>query len=1566
MTHSYLHGTRVGEASNPGPKKKSAAVRIAVCNPHAILSHKKDILNFKSDIVFVAETSATKSTQSEFQFNIAKHGFKCYWSPPVEAKYQSILHEYSLRGEPLGAAVLTSLPSRDLRAHIPSHLWATNRIAVSVVNIGSCDTLCVTVYGFAKKCFDGKRLNDLLLARVFNVVSESHMPFIIGGDFNECPRNLSSFSAFQEIGAFEAHSYCEHSLGYKLPPTCRGATFNDSFIFHPWFRERISDTQVHDELQMDSHSTLIVTLDLNKVIPPQLKWDIPITWADLDIDTEILATCYHKKFELSQLKSLLKESHPDPEQLLQSWSSLIERSVDATVQIQHKLDQVRYPTPGLSKAHFGRCQSRELINHDVRNPPKGDALKGYDPPEEIFREKSKKKVKQCRRIRSLMKAVKNIDLKKESSQEITPSMMKQLQQEWGVILQAQGYGKSWQHWILQFECVPVLSTDIPVYDELHILAQLTEHDCNHACAIECANRKKNNKRLFQVDMKDGSGKMVYRRVKNKPIQTLTTVPFFKKSWAVLCRSTKGQTILSIRNDEIFHSGELCTFGNAKVKILTKVQNRVHITAIDGTLPSHGELVCTKFAYHPSQVCQEFENFWKPIWMREDDISQVDVDQWESFLDEIHDIEFPNISMQIDLHSPEVWEKTIRKLKKGTAHGVCGWRAEELQLIPREAIAHLSNIFLHIWPVGMPPQMMKARTILLAKKAQPQNMNDSRPITILSLICRLASKLVSDQILSQLAKQLPEGISGGLPQRGVKDISLLQHSRIEHAIFSQEDMGGFTLDLSKAFNKIPRAPLRRLFDKCSIPKLVADFWFESLKHLKRYPQVLGSLGPAISSTCGIPEGDSLSVVGMVVLSCAYFHKMAHPKLDPYAYADNWTWLTNDFKEQFRALCKVLNFVRSLRMGIDLSKSWAWGATASFRKQCQLLNLIFPDQSVSIDIKESAKDLGIELHYNKKPLLGSIAGRIKDGIRRCDRLRWIPIETSQTARIIQTGIWPAALHSADAQFVGEKHWNNLRRAATRALVGDHKYACSYLGCSVLSTSLQDPLLYTICQLLRAIRRCAHFHPECAKAICDLAETYNGKTVYGPSGALSRYLAKIGWKFKTSSIIIGPGGNEIHLFVHSPKEIQAILNDSWNTFVHNQIQHRKGILESGIDLKTTARVLKSFSPVEQKILALNMVGGYQTGAVKTLWANDCDGTCPFCGQKDGRLHRILECQQFQEIRNKHPAAIHILQSSRKEWVYLPIARPQCDKTFIKMLNNGRKIIKPEGYELHDPSSSGHTTLRFYTDGSCINPMQEDAKLAAWAVIQDSSVDADDREEIMIAMKDLKGSVPKMNCVATGVVTGRQTAARAELSSVLFATELSCLKHPQHKVEIFTDAKYVCNVVDAIKCSDTHTLHYKMANQDLVSRLADIWNPNLHQVIKVKAHRSFDDAVDEEDLWHVLGNNCADMAANAANQLIPSAFAQALSDSATFARKEFSNLRCVLIFILELNLHQMYILAEGHKTTIQQSQSHNGKNGDYHDLLAGNDHREQTEMTSYEQALEHLITWTPPAFTNFSCTST
>lgn len=39
---NFLHGSRVGEATNPGPgKKERSNIKLAVCNPHAILSHKR-------------------------------------------------------------------------------------------------------------------------------------------------------------------------------------------------------------------------------------------------------------------------------------------------------------------------------------------------------------------------------------------------------------------------------------------------------------------------------------------------------------------------------------------------------------------------------------------------------------------------------------------------------------------------------------------------------------------------------------------------------------------------------------------------------------------------------------------------------------------------------------------------------------------------------------------------------------------------------------------------------------------------------------------------------------------------------------------------------------------------------------------------------------------------------------------------------------------------------------------------------------------------------------------------------------------------------------------------------------------------------------------------------------------------------------------------------------------------------------------------------------------------------------------------------------------------------------
>lgn len=103
-------------------------------------------------------------------------------------------------------------------------------------------------------------------------------------------------------------------------------------------------------------------------------------------------------------------------------------------------------------------------------------------------------------------------------------------------------------------------------------------------------------------------------------------------------------------------------------------------------------------------------------------------------------------------------------------GIDGWRAEELQTLPLAALSDLATIFKLIWPVGLSTHQLIARVVLLAKRNPATSITDGRPITILGYLSRLTSKIIADQLLAQWATTWPSAISGGLPFRGVQDIT----------------------------------------------------------------------------------------------------------------------------------------------------------------------------------------------------------------------------------------------------------------------------------------------------------------------------------------------------------------------------------------------------------------------------------------------------------------------------------------------------------------------------------------------------------------------------------------------------------------------------------------------------------------------------------------------------------------------------------------------------------------------------------------------------------------------------
>ena len=107
-------------------------------------------------------------------------------------------------------------------------------------------------------------------------------------------------------------------------------------------------------------------------------------------------------------------------------------------------------------------------------------------------------------------------------------------------------------------------------------------------------------------------------------------------------------------------------------------------------------------------------------------------------------------------------------------------------------------------------------------------------------------------------------------------------------------------------------------------------------------------------------------------------------------------------------------------------------------------------------------------------------------------------------------------------------------------------------------------------------------------------------------------------------------------STREIRHILSQAWSTFVWSQISHRKGVIDVPFDAYIQHKTLRSLSPTSLRLIALDLTGGFQTGAIKYKWDSTRELACPFCGQDDTHAHRLLHCPNFLHVRNNHQEAI------------------------------------------------------------------------------------------------------------------------------------------------------------------------------------------------------------------------------------------------------------------------------------------------------------------------------------------
>ena len=237
----------------------------------------------------------------------------------------------------------------------------------------------------------------------------------------------------------------------------------------------------------------------------------------------------------------------------------------------------------------------------------------------------------------------------------------------------------------------------------------------------------------------------------------------------------------------------------------------------------------------------------------------------------------------------VWEDALRRLRPHRATGYDGFSPAELKGLTGRMLEDMIYLFDQVVRLGFPTHLARSRVHVLSKTDCPQSFSDGRPITIYSTMYRLWTSLLARSILHQWSAWMPVEVAGGMPHRCSSDIAFEIQRSIEAALLRHQPLGGFSLDISKCFNQIPRPPISCLLKHLGVPPNIVDRWIQILTVSERTPVFHGTMGASMGASTGTPEGDALSVVAMCAICWMLIECNRHTGSRLLTFVDNFSWL-----------------------------------------------------------------------------------------------------------------------------------------------------------------------------------------------------------------------------------------------------------------------------------------------------------------------------------------------------------------------------------------------------------------------------------------------------------------------------------------------------------------------------------------------------------------------------------------------------------------------------------------------------------------------------------------------------
>ena len=838
--------------------------------------------------------------------------------------------------------------------------------------------------------------------------------------------------------------------------------------------------------------------------------------------------------------------------------------------------------------------------------------------------------------------------------------------------------------------------------------------------------------------------------------------------------------------------------------------------------------------HLPDLFQAFEAQWSALWNRHADIPPG---QWTQIIG-LASATLRPVETPAPVYTVGSLRRTLQSKSKHAATSLDGVSRADLLNLSDTDLATLSKLYQQATTAGAwPNQVLSGYVRSLAKVDAPSEVGHFRPITVFSNVYRTWSSIAARHWLLHLSKVVDSflcrntsGCRAGMVWRFVLQQVEESHRGLGSAC-------GFSADIVKAFNILPRVPAMAACKLLGVDHGTLTAWAGALSGFKRHFVVRGSFSPGVLSMNGFPEGCALSCVAMLALT-ELFHKWllsTSMMFRPVSYVDNWGVLVSSVEAMQQACQAVDKFAEALCLDLDAKKSYCWATNSEGRRQLR---------DAGFTVLLHTRELGAHVVYSRQLANGTSLDRFRQLADFWQKLTTCQCTYRQKTQLIQRVAWPRVMHAVSAVVIGKKHFDALRTEVMQALHLQKPGASPILQCALEGPAF-DPMVFAALETLRDARALASRTQVevdfTAGLFNEERREYNSLTEI-----LGQRLHQLGFQLAPDAHATDSIGT-FSVLTCSMQEFAMRAQWTWTSVVACKVAHRPSFRGfEHVDILHTRHAYQALPAYDQGIIRKHLHGASFTNAHAKHWSADGTDLCIMCGERDSVHHRLWDCPGSETLRASLPDDV-VVSSHSQPAVLLEhgwtLAAPLAVPWYQYLCALGLPDVQPQ-------SAHVGTILDLFTDGSCFFPRYPALRMAAFAVVVSRPFQLDFTSEWFepLVAQPLPGLI--------------QTAYRAELLAVIVAIQYavrasSCLR-------VWTDCQNVIRafqryVIDGRpvkpngRNADLLLWFQEVAFQLGVSRLA---------ILKVPAHENKEDYPNDLERWLIEGNTAADRAADAANR--------------------------------------------------------------------------------------------------------